>query len=219
MQTVIARLSSNVSTEVIDWHGGGGSFSANGNFAAGSLLLESSIDGGATWISCKDSSGADLALTATGIISFSIGSCKLRTTMSGSTVAAGTLQVETAAVVTEDVVPNVGLVPVTITITSALFSPPKSFVISVPPRVGKAEWVPVIYEILNKSAELAPYYTVSRSGASGIALTAITPAAANDTSLVMTIVGSNGMTTSVTSGNTTAGVAATPNVLVSVQKR
>lgn len=63
------------------------------------MTLQASIDGGLTFQPCKDAGDVDLSLSAAGIISFSVGPCKLRATMAGSTVAAGTAQVETATLV------------------------------------------------------------------------------------------------------------------------
>lgn len=211
MQTAIERVSSNSSIEVIDWMGGDGTFAAKGNFASGTLVLEASIDGGLTWQPCKDASGSNLAFSADGIISFSIGPCKLRARMSGSTVVAGTLQVETLTATVDEVAPYGGYATVMVTCPS-LFSPARVFRVYVPAGATRTEWMSRIYERLNASAELAPYFAVSQSATNTVVLTVLPPAAANDAALNISLSNTVSGVTSVTSStNTTAGVAGTTN--------
>lgn len=92
---LIENISSNANSTVIDWLGGDGTLAATGSFNSGTVKLQASIDGGTTFFDAKDADAANLALTADGAFSFSIGACKLRANTSGATVAAGTAQVET----------------------------------------------------------------------------------------------------------------------------
>lgn len=211
MQTVIARVSSNSSTEVIDWRGGDGTFIAKGSFTSGTLLLEASIDGGVSFQACKDGSGVNLSLAADGVISFSIGPCKLRATMSGATVAAGTLQVETLTASTDEVTAFGG--NVLVTVTSSLLSSPAVFTVYLPAGLTRTQWMSKIYEQLNASSRLAPLFVVTQGAASNVVLTTLAPAAANDATLNISIANVvSGVTTVAASTNTTAGVLAVKQV-------
>ena len=211
MQTVIQRVSANGSTGVIDWKGGDGTFFADGAFASGVLLLEASIDGGVSWQPCKDSAGVDLSLAADGIISFSVGPCKLRATMSGATVAAGTLQVETITATVDEVTAFGG--NVVVTVTSARLADPAVFTIYLPAGLTRTEWMSRIYERLNMDAELAPFFTVTQGAANNVVLTTLAPAAATDGTLNISIADAvSGVTAVASSTNTTAGVLAVKQV-------
>lgn len=88
-------ISSNANSTVLDWHGGDGTVAATGTFSSGTIKLQASVDGGATFFDARDGDNNVLTLTADGAFSYSIGSCKLRANMAGATAAAGTAQVET----------------------------------------------------------------------------------------------------------------------------
>jgi len=212
MQTILARVTGNSSTGAIDWHGGDGTFFADGDFAGGALLLEASIDGGLSWQPCKDAAGSNLALSADGIISFSLGPCKLRSSMSGATVAAGTLQVETLTATTDEATPWGGNVTVTVTAPTFL-SVPRVFKIYLAAGLTRTQWMAAIFEVLVKDAVLAPHFAVSQGAANNVVLTKLAPAVANDASLNISIANAvSGVTSVASSTNTTAGVLAVKQV-------
>ena len=75
----------NGATEDVNWQGGEGNFVAQGgggsNFDGGSVALQFSVDGGATWINV----GTDTTFTANGGGIFKAPVCKLRGKMTGGT--------------------------------------------------------------------------------------------------------------------------------------
>ena len=109
-----------------------------------------------------------------------------------------------------------------VTITSALISP-SPFTLNVPVGTGDTlnVWADKVRQRLIDSARLAPHYAVGGTGAT-ITLTKRAPFLANDTTLNVALANgtpSPGITAAPTSANTTAGVATTPAIRVSIQRR
>ena len=111
---------------------------------------------------------------------------------------------------------------VTATITSApIASSP--FTLSVAVGAGDTlnVWAEKVRNVLSNSPLLAPHYSVGGTGAT-ITLTKRAPFLANDTTLNVALANGTpnpGITAVTTSTNTTAGVATTPNVFLSIQRR
>lgn len=111
---------------------------------------------------------------------------------------------------------------VDITITSALI-PSSPFTLSVPVLAGDTRdvWAAKIRQRLIDSSRLAPHYEIG--GTSGtITLTKRAPFLANDTTLNVALANgspSPGITAAASSTNTTAGVATTPSIRLSIQHR
>lgn len=110
---------------------------------------------------------------------------------------------------------------INVAVTSALAG---SFTISVPVLAGETrqEWIQEIANHLGNDPRIVPFYTVSGATGVTLSLTAKSPFKADDATL--SIVASNGtpspgLPTTYTSSNTTAGVATTPAILVSIQER
>ena len=108
-----------------------------------------------------------------------------------------------------------------VTITSALISP-SPFTMNVRADAGDTldVWAENIRQYLSDSVRLAPHYTVGGTGAS-ITLTKRAPFLANDATLNVAL--ANGSPspgiTAASSANSTAGVATTPNIRLSIQER
>lgn len=83
-------LSTNSTTNVIDWSGDGTCY-AFGTFDGGTAELQFSPDGGNTWIPLTDANGSAIPLTGNGAINFSLGNCKLRVDLSNATDPAVTV--------------------------------------------------------------------------------------------------------------------------------
>ena len=111
---------------------------------------------------------------------------------------------------------------INVTITSAII-PSSPMTLAVPVFAGETldVWADKIRTALTNSHRLAPQFTVGGTGAT-ITLTKRAPFLANDATLNVALANgtpSPGITAVTTSTNTTAGVAATPNVFLSIQRR
>lgn len=111
---------------------------------------------------------------------------------------------------------------INVTITSAII-PSSPFTLAVPVFAGETldVWADKIRTALTNSHHLAPQFTVGGTGAT-ITLTKRAPFLANDATLNVALANgapSPGITAVATSTNTTAGVATTPNVFLSIQSR
>jgi phage tail sheath gpL-like len=111
---------------------------------------------------------------------------------------------------------------INITVTSAII-PSSPMTLAVPAFAGETldVWADKIRTALTNSHRLAPQFTVGGTGAT-ITLTKRAPFLANDTTLNVALANgspSPGITPVTTSTNTTAGVATTPNVFLSIQRR
>lgn len=110
---------------------------------------------------------------------------------------------------------------INVAVTSALAG---SFTISVPVLAGETrpEWLQDIANHLGNDPRIAPFYNVSAATGVTLSLTAKSPFKADDATL--SIVASNGtpspgLPATYSSTTTTAGVATTPAILVSIQAR
>lgn len=81
MALFFSSRASNGASDPVKWHGGEGTFYVHGLFDGGTVTLEASFDGGATWIGV----GPDVTLTVAGAGNFRLGVCLLRATLSGAT--------------------------------------------------------------------------------------------------------------------------------------
>lgn len=115
---------------------------------------------------------------------------------------------------------NTGVIDVTVTSSLIAGSP---FTMNVP--VGSGDtlnvWADKVRQRLNDSIRIAPHYVVGGTGAT-ITLTKRAPFLANDATLNVALANgspSPSITAAPTSANTTAGVATTPNIRLSIQRR
>jgi hypothetical protein len=111
---------------------------------------------------------------------------------------------------------------VNVTITSAII-PSSPFTMSVAVGAGDTlnVWADKIRQRLINSTRIAPHYTVGGAGPT-ITLTKRAPFLANDTTLNIGLANgdpSPGITAVVSSINSTSGVATTPNIRLSIQRR
>lgn len=83
---MIALTTAAATSAAISWLSGPATVAAQGDFGGGTFTLEASFDGD-TWITLTDASGADLELTAAGILSIDLASCQLRGVLTDSTGA------------------------------------------------------------------------------------------------------------------------------------
>jgi hypothetical protein len=109
-----------------------------------------------------------------------------------------------------------------ITVTSALIAS-SPFVLSVPVGAGDTlnVWAEKIRQRLTDSSRVSALYAIGGTGAS-ITVTKRAPFLANDTTLNVALANgtpSPGITAAASSANTTAGVATTPNIRLSMQHR
>lgn len=109
-----------------------------------------------------------------------------------------------------------------VTITSALISS-SPFTMNVTVGAGDTidVWAGKIRQYLSDSVRLAPHYVVGGTGAS-ITLTKRAPFLANDATLNVALANgspSPGIAPAASSANSTAGVATTPNIRLSIQER
>lgn len=65
------------------WPGGAGMFYVHGLFEGGTVSLEYSVDGGASWAGA----GPDLTFTVAGAGRFRLGNCRLRAALTGASTA------------------------------------------------------------------------------------------------------------------------------------
>gem|GEM_PF-1000360 len=216
MQTIKEQVITNGSTGIADWMGGSGTFFASGSFTGGVLNLEFSIDGGVVWLPIKNSLDAAVVLSAGGEANFDLAPCKMRVRMGGSTVQAGTCQVSTLTASGSTPIGVGGVVSVTV--TSALFSPAKVFNVMLDKGMTQAQWMDRIFQQLNASAEMAGFFAVGHPSDAVITLTTLAPGVANDTTLNIVLALGSVTNAGCTSASTTSGVAAAPNVLVAVRR-
>lgn len=78
-------LTADGTTSELVWSGGDGTLSATGTFGGGTVTLQVLPEGTDEWITATDSANAPLALSASGLISFSVGESKLRCVLTGAT--------------------------------------------------------------------------------------------------------------------------------------
>jgi hypothetical protein len=109
-----------------------------------------------------------------------------------------------------------------VTVTSALIaSSPMTLNVAVGTGDTLNVWAEKIRNALNNSHRVSPLYAVGGTGAT-ITLTKRAPFLANDTTLNVALANgtpSPGITAAASSANTTAGVATTPNIRLSIQRR
>ncbi len=76
MKTLFTAQTANAASSVVEWSGGPGVFIVTGTFDTASIVLELSADG------TNYTSGTSGTLTAEGAVSFSVGPCLLKATLS-----------------------------------------------------------------------------------------------------------------------------------------
>jgi hypothetical protein len=79
MPNLVTNQTSDTTSTVLDWHGGIGTFFAQGTFGTATVSLETSFDGGTTWIAVENSS-----FTTTKATNFQLGNAKIRVRVAGS---------------------------------------------------------------------------------------------------------------------------------------
>lgn len=77
---LLSSATADGSGSAMDWPSGLGNVRCTGTFDGATVTLESSSDGGSTWLPV----GADATFTEAGQANFSLGPCKLRGTVSGA---------------------------------------------------------------------------------------------------------------------------------------
>tara|TARA_Y100000004_G_C8899258_1_gene405591 strand:- start:374 stop:685 length:312 start_codon:yes stop_codon:yes gene_type:complete len=77
---VFTSQTANGSTSSLNWDGGKGQVMASGTWDSATLQLESSPDGGTTWISCGD----ECKLSDSGMFNFDLNPCNVRLTVASA---------------------------------------------------------------------------------------------------------------------------------------
>lgn len=211
-------LTANGNSDAVSFEGGGGTFFATNTFGGGSAKLQASLDGTGDWFDVKDAAGALLALTASGAFNFSIAACKLRSNLSGATVA-GTAQVRTATAA--GTVTGAG--KAVLGFTSALINGGTQKVIFFDVAVGDTPtmWAAKARIALQDDAQLGQFFVFTVAGPS-IITTSLGPVFfANDATRNLAIAPgtATGIVGAPTSAATTAGVASTVILTIKIAQR
>lgn len=88
-KTLLSSQTIDGDSAVMYWPGGLGNFSAAGTFGSGTVTLKFSKDQGVTWLDV----GAYTSLSAAGSGNFQLPACQLKATLSGSTEASVSAEV------------------------------------------------------------------------------------------------------------------------------
>ena len=80
---VFDGVTTNSSSDSVDWPGGVGQMVVEGTWGGGTVKLQMSPDDGTTWVAI----GGDASITADGVVNFDLNACDLRLNLSGSTAA------------------------------------------------------------------------------------------------------------------------------------
>ena len=80
---VFNGVTTNSSSDSVNWPGGVGQMVVEGTFGSGTVKLQMSPDDGTTWVAI----GGDATVTADAVVNFDLNSCDIRLNLSGSTGA------------------------------------------------------------------------------------------------------------------------------------
>ena len=79
MPNLLTNQTTDTTSAAFDWQGGTGTFFAQGTFGTATVSLETSFDGGTTWIAVDD-----VSFTTAKATNFQLGNVKIRARVAGS---------------------------------------------------------------------------------------------------------------------------------------
>lgn len=92
---ITETLGANGFTTPVRWYGDPGTIFATGVFGGGGVRLQASLDGVNTWYDTIDPFGATGLITANGSLTFEVGGCYLRASLTGATAPNLTIRIAT----------------------------------------------------------------------------------------------------------------------------